>query len=218
MNCPNCGAAYESRCRFCGACGTALTPQKKGGHRVPIIIMLVLSIIGTCVFFATGGKLVPDPQDLPLLDQPFSISDGVLNANYMVLTEEAEIRVPDTFDGQTVTAIGDFSYLSCTGVHLPDTVTALRESAFEGCSLLRGIDLPPALTTIGDYAFFDCVSLEAIHIPISVEEIGEDAFLYCDSLAFIFYDGTIAQWKSIFNQELLPQTAVCCTDGTFYQD
>ena len=222
MNCPNCGAVCEERGRFCGACGAALTIEKKGSHRVPIIIMLVLSIIGTCVFFATGGKLVPDPQDLPqmggFLDQPYYIEDGVLSANYFVLSEEAVITVPGDFDGQTVTAIGDFSYLSCTGVYLPDTVTAIGESGFEGCDLLRGMDLPPALTSIGDYAFFDCVSLEAIHIPATVEYIGEDAFAYCDSLAFIFYDGTIAQWEDIFNQELSPETAVCCTDGTFYQD
>lgn len=227
MTCPNCGAIFEENCRFCGACGTPLTIEnkKKGTHRVPILIMLVLAIIGTCVFFATGGNLVPEPGDLSEMDfgfgEEFMVYDGMLYANTFLLEGETEITVPETVDGQTVTAIDDYGLsdlTNATAIYLPDTVEALGVGALSHCWSLRGMDLPPSLKFIGDMAFYECSDLEAIHIPASVEAIGEDAFARCGSLAFIFYDGTIDQWKALYPQDLPDETAVCCTDGTFFQE
>lgn len=226
MTCPNCGAIFDAGCRFCGACGTPLTInyEKKGTHRVPIIIMLVLSIIGTCLFFATGGKLVPDPGDLPAMDfgdsGEYYIFDGALSANSYNFEGVTEITVPDTVEGQTVTAIDAYGFADLydvTAVYLPDTVTQIGDCAFGYCYYLRGMDLPPALEHIGDEAFYDCDSLEAVHIPATVSFIGQDAFLECDSLAFIFYDGTIDQWKALYPQDLPYETTVCCADGNFHQ-
>lgn len=227
MTCPNCGAIYDEGCRFCGACGTALTIEKKGTHRVPIIIMLVLSIVGTCVFFANGGKLVPDPEDLPQMDlfygeefEEFIVYDGALSGNSLYFEEETQITLPETVDGQTITAIDSYGFsgfVYAGAIYLPDTVTEIRDGAFDSCWSLRGMDLPPALEHIGDNAFYDCDSLEAVHIPATVEFIGQDAFYECENLAFIFYDGTIDQWKALYPQDLPAETAICCADGTFHQ-
>ena len=224
MTCPNCGAIFDEGCRFCGACGTPLTIEKKGTHRVPIIIMLVLSIIGTCVFFATGGKLVPDPADLPQMNMNFGddfyVYDGALSVNSFNFMEETEITVPRNVNGETITAIDAYGFVDMydvTAIYLPDAVTKLGDSAFAACWALRGMDLPPALKHIGDEAFYDCDSLEAIHIPATVEFIGQDAFYDCDSLSFIFYDGTIDQWKALYPQDLRGETTVCCADGNFHQ-
>lgn len=224
MTCPKCGAMFDEGCRFCGTCGTPLTIEKKGTHRVPIIIMLVLSIIGTCVFFATGGNLVPDIPDLAQMDanygQTFVVFDGAVTGYYVNFIDETEITVPGTVDGETVTAINSYGFADffhVTAIYLPDTVTEIRDGAFDSCYSLRGMDLPPALTRIGNRAFYDCDSLEAIHIPAAVEFIGQDAFYECDSLAFIFYDGTIDQWKALYPQNLPNETTVCCADGTFHQ-
>lgn len=224
MTCPNCGAMFDEGCRFCGACGTPLTIEKKGTHRVPIIIMLVLSIIGTCLFFATGGTLAPDPGDLPEMNfgsgDDYYLFEGALSANSYNFEGVTEISVPETVNGQTVTAIdayGFADFYDVTAVYLPDTVTQIGDCAFFSCYYLRGMDLPPALEHIGDEAFYDCDSLEAVHIPATVSFIGQDAFLECDSLAFIFYDGTIDEWKELYPQDLPAEATICCTDGNFHQ-
>ena len=225
MTCPNCGAIFDDNCRFCGACGAPLTIEKKGSHRVPLLIMLAMSIIGIVIFFATGGKLAADPQAFPQMDfsvgEDFSVDiEGKLYSNRSTLMNRTEITVPDTVDGRTVTAsdvygLGGLS--DVTVFYLPGTLEEIRDEAFSGCISLRGLDLPGSLRHIGGEAFSDCASLEAIHIPASVQHIGQNAFQGCESLTFIFYDGTIEQWKDLFNQKLPADTAVCCTDGTFFQ-
>lgn len=226
MTCPNCGAIFDEGCRFCGACGTPLTinKEKKGTHRVPIIIMLVLSILGTCLFFATGGKLAAEPGDLPQMDfgfgEDFMVFDGMLSANPFNFDGVTEITVPETVDGQTITVIDElafFDFDDVTVIHLPDTVEHIEKGAFDDCNSLRGMDLPPAVEHIGDEAFLNCTGLEAVHIPASVDHMGQDVFLGCDSLAFIFYDGTIDQWKDLYPQNLRGETTVCCVDGNFHQ-
>lgn len=224
MTCPNCGAMFDEGCRFCGACGTPLAIEKKGTHRVPIIIMLVLSVVGICIFFATGGTLVPDPEDLPQMNMDFGddfyVYDGALSANSFNFIDTAEITVPETVDGETITAIDAYGFVDMydvTAVYLPDSVTEIGDGAFASCWSLRGMDLPPALKHIGDEAFYDCSSLEAVHIPATVEFIGQYAFYECDSLAFIFYDGTIDEWKALYPQNLPNETTVCCADGNFHQ-
>lgn len=217
MNCPNCGALYEPGARFCGICGTALTGGKKGSHRVPILILIALSILGTVVFFATGGGT---PAERPgfYQDDAFTVEDGVVYA--MDLTGVREITVPETIGGMTITDVGEYAFWdsdSLVTVDLPDTVQTIGSSAFEDCGSLRAMDLPPSLTVIGDYAFANCDSLEAIRIPASVTEIGMDAFFRCDSLSFVFYDGTWAQWQALCDQELGPRTLICCADGNHPQ-
>ena len=225
MTCPNCGAVFAENCRFCGACGTPLTMEKKGSHRVPLLIMLAMSVIGIVIFFATGGKLAADPQDFPQMDfsigEDFTIYDGAVTASAFHFAGATEITVPDAVAGQTVTAIDSYGFADfydVTTIYLPETVKEVKTGAFASCWSLRGMDLPAGVTAIGMDAFYDCDALEAIRIPASVEFIGRDAFYECDSLAFIFYDGTIDQWTDLYPQELSPDTAVCCTDGTFYQD
>ena len=224
MKCPNCGCVFDDGCRFCGICGTALTIQKKGTHRVPLLILLALSVIGIVIFFATGGSLAPDPGDLPQTaygtSGAYTVYDGTLYANTFALAGKTEITVPETVDGQTVTAIDDYGLSDLTNaivIRLPDTVETLGTGALSNCWDLRGMDLPASLKHIGEMAFYECSDLEAIHIPASVESIGEDAFDRCSSLSFVFYDGTIAQWKALYTGELNAKTAVCCTDGEFFQ-
>ena len=68
---------------------------------------------------------------------------------------------------------------------VPDYVTYIDSSAFEGCRGLQSISLPDSVTEIGDCAFYECSSLQNITIPNSVTEIGYNAFEGCSSLQSI---------------------------------
>ncbi len=68
---------------------------------------------------------------------------------------------------------------------IPDGVTSIRGSAFNGCTNLTSITIPDSVTTIGGSAFYHCTTLISITIPDSVKKIDDQAFWGCDSLATV---------------------------------
>ncbi len=51
-----------------------------------------------------------------------------------------------------------------------------------GCESLTSIDIPDSVTSIGNSAFDGCKSLKSIVIPDGVTNIGKGAFYGCDAL------------------------------------
>ena len=83
--------------------------------------------------------------------------------------------------------------------------------------------IPDSVTSIGDEAFWGCKSLTSITIPDSVTSIGEDAFADCLLLTSINFQGTMAQWKTIYKGAVwwtvfAGSFAITCTDGKLNQD
>ena len=65
---------------------------------------------------------------------------------------------------------------------IPKTVTTIGDYTFLNCSGLTSIDIPNSVTTIGAIAFYGLKGLTSIDIPNSVTTIGDEAFRYCDNL------------------------------------
>lgn len=87
----------------------------------------------------------------------------------------------------TVIAIGESAFRGCTGlagVTLSNELDVISYFAFSGCSLLKAITIPESLTVIGSYAFLDCVALESIVIPDSVTHMSNGVFQNCTNLTF----------------------------------
>ena len=219
MNCPNCGAIFDGSHRFCGQCGTPLEnkPEKKGTHRVPLLILLGLSVLGIALFFLFPKETVAPPES----DTPwFSISNGEVAFHASRYDGGPEVEIPAIIDGQTVTGLAQDCFWDCdeiTTVILPDTVTTIGDYAFSDCDALRAVDLPESVTIIGWEAFSECSELEAIHIPASVEAIGLSVFSGCPSLSYIFYDGTEEDWYSICPWFLVSEPMICLPDGTTFR-
>ena len=72
-----------------------------------------------------------------------------------------------------------------TSYAIPESVTSIEESAFDGCSSLTSITIPEGVKSIGEWAFGHCSSLTSITIPEGVTEIGGAAFCGCSSLTSI---------------------------------
>lgn len=121
------------------------------------------------IYFSTDASVVT----------PFK--SDVFGANILSNTYDGYGLI--TFDGD-VCEIGDEAFYNrakLKEVRLPDTVTSIGKSAFEGCSGLAGkLDFPSGITKIGDEAFSGCSGLVGdLIIPEPVKEIGEYAFYGC---------------------------------------
>jgi hypothetical protein len=68
---------------------------------------------------------------------------------------------------------------------IPDTVTSIQASAFEGCDTLTNVTMPFSVNSIGEDAFAYCYDLASAAIPDSVTNIGADAYYGCGDLTSV---------------------------------
>ena len=81
--------------------------------------------------------------------------------------------------GNGITKIGNhaFEQTDITSITIPDSVTAIGEQAFNGCTSLTEVNIPKnsKLETIGDGAFYDTRVLK-MYLPGGVKTLGGGAF------------------------------------------
>ena len=87
------------------------------------------------------------------------------------------------------------SYLdgNMQNITIPEGVTVIGESAFEGCKALKSVEIPSSVKTIFGFAFRDCQSLESVKIPEGVTEISWHAFEGCKALKSIEIPSTVTE-------------------------
>ena len=76
-------------------------------------------------------------------------------------------KVKEYIIGKSITSIGDYAFLSCSGLtsfEIPNNVTCIGIGAFEGCSGLTSIEIPSNITSIGTGAFGMCSGLTSIKV------------------------------------------------------
>lgn len=169
-----------------------------------LTLMLGLLLLASCS---------KQPTDTPVPSAPvYTLNKD--NASYTLSSvgtgDETELRVPATYQGLPVTAIGSYAaagntrlrnvilpsgvtvighraFGDCTAlesISVSESVQKISDRAFEGCSSLRTVEFASesTLTEIGKYAFRDCTSLTAIRLPSSLSVIGHRAFSDCTAL------------------------------------
>ncbi len=73
-----------------------------------------------------------------------------------------------------------------TSYTIPDSVTSIRNYAFNNSKNLKNITIPNSVTMIGDITFIYCSSLINISIPENVTNISDSAFNECRNLSVIY--------------------------------
>ena len=152
-------------------------------------------------------KLLKVPQELR---RGYSVKEGtrIICNNAFAGCSLSNIAIPDS-----VTAIGDSAFSDCSSLSnivIPDSVTAIGDFAFSGCSSLSNIVIPDSVTAIGDSAFSDCSSLSNIVIPNSVTAIGDGAFFGCSSLSNIVIPNSVTSIgdSAFFDCSSLPNIVI----------
>lgn len=190
---------------------------KKGRLWPPLVILAVMICLGTMLFFLLPST--PPDTDPQIAEPWFSIKNGTVSFHPEYYSGSEELVIPETINGQTVTAIADYAFSgndTITTVILPNTLTHIGDYAFSSCKGLRGIYVPGSVTGIGVYAFADCEQLEAVYIPGTVQSIGHGALDSCDSLRFILFDGTYSQWTSLYRGYFVSTVELHAIDGVYY--
>lgn len=139
--------------------------------------------IGTEAFYNTGITSITIP------DSVNSIGYRVFRSCLYLEKFEGKFASNDGYclivDGELRSfAIG----CDITEYNVPDGVTTIGSSAFEGCTNLISVTIPNGAHSIGDSAFSGCKSLKSVTIPKSfnVTTIGYHAFYGCTSLTEIY--------------------------------
>ena len=130
----------------------------------------------------------------------YNITDAT---NHYVETAEnrnasGSITIPSTVSYNsiiyTVTSIGasSFQNSTITSVNIPNSVTSIKNSAFNSCYSLSSIEIPNSVTSIGSNAFFECFGLTSVVIPNSVTTIGDRIFQYCQNLTSVVISNKVS--------------------------
>ena len=97
-------------------------------------------------------------------------------------------KIPD--DG-SITAIGEGAFMGLNGIRfltIPESVTHIGVSAFEGCPMLQEVEMK-GVKTIGQRAFFGCRILSNVVIGNELSEVGAAAFGSCNALMNVYFLG-----------------------------
>ncbi len=147
-------------------------------------------------------------------------------------TDTLIVVPPKSASGEVVTEIAVGAFINCNHIveiTIPDTVIAIGDGAFSGCSRLEAIVVGDAnpLFSSEDGVLFNKTKTTLIRypegrgervyaLPRSVTRISEGAFTVCPSLTEISYSGTKAQWSSIYiapDNGLIDNVRISCVSA-----
>lgn len=118
------------------------------------------------------------PKTITYVD--YGAFDGCSNLKKVYITDlKAWIAISFhslPFNNDTKLYLNDEEVTTLT---IPDGITVINPSVFNGCKSITKVILPNSVKEIREYAFCNCINLQSINIPDAVTTIGKYAFSSC---------------------------------------
>lgn len=133
--------------------------------------------------------------------ESYDFSYSELDDNCVMLTRyygsDTDVIVPSEINGYRVTFLEETfcANKNIKSVTIPESVEAIGDSAFGGCSNLESVQIGENVKGLGEYAFGKCTALKEITLPQSVEYIGKEAFYNCSALTDVTVNGNVSRVK-----------------------
>ncbi len=103
-----------------------------------------------------------------------------------------------------------FAPAGLTNYTTPAGITAIRNSAFFGCTKLTSVTISNGVKSIDGAAFAQCKGLRTVTIPNSVETIGSSAFAQCSLLTSITLPESVSSIGSFAFMDCTAITKLYC--------
>ena len=149
-----------------------------------IFVILLLASLTGC----THNPGTPTKSPSPVADFQYEENEeGGITITRYVGTDQ-DVIIPMKIKEKAVTQIGGMAFSrndTIVSVEIPDSVTLIKYSAFEGCPFLTTVSLPHGLESIDDGAFRDCFRLSTVTLPDTLINVGGESFANCTLLKHI---------------------------------
>ena len=156
-----------------------------GGYSYTIINDETISLCGWD--YRTPGLNVPNSIANRYVAE---ISDNAFNGDTNLTSVNFE-------DAVRLKKIGRYSFADCTSltgeVVIPESVTTMQISAFQGCSSLESVVINAGISTVYNQTFYKCTSLSSVTLNDNITTIREYAFADCPNLTYLAIPESVTQ-------------------------
>lgn len=108
---------------------------------------------------------------------------------------------------------GAFRSCSITKALIPNGVESIGANAFRECTALTRVSMPDSVKAVCDYAFNGCTSLTDVIISNGVESIGANAFQNCDAITNLSIPGSVKKIGSYAFQGMDGLSTISLSEG-----
>lgn len=163
-----------------------------------ISLPTTLKIIGESAFRSTAITDIELPESVSII----GLGAFMNCSNLMTIKVDERNQTFDSRGNCNAIIKGSVLIAGCNGTTIPQGITEIGESAFQGTSL-KCINLPKTLIVIGKAAF-ESSKIESVDIPEGVNYIGDNAFWLCSNLYYV----TLPTTLTIIGKSAFRSTAI----------
>lgn len=133
---------------------------------------------------------------------------------------DKKYAIPENVTSLDDSAFEGNAYLE--SISIPNGVDTIPAMTFSSCTSLVSVEMPNRLTAMGAAAFENCVSLTNIIIPEGIERLSLGVFSGCTSLAEVKFPTTLKSMSEVFSgctslkEITLRENLEELSGGTFY--